>query len=103
MKLFVLGATGATGRHVVDEAVRRGHDVRAVVRSALDVPGVDVVRAASVDEPSALAKLDGCDAVISCLGLRRKNASNPFSPLTSPPDLCASTMNKLMPAMKARS
>ena len=105
MKLFVLGATGGVGRKIVEEAVRRGHDVRALVRSSLDVAGVervDVVRADSVDDPRALAKLDGSDVVVSCLGLRRKNARNPFSALTSPPDLCASTMTKLVPAMKQR-
>ena len=33
MKLLVTGATGFLGRYVVDEALRRGHVVRAVVRS----------------------------------------------------------------------
>ncbi|GCB46236.1 hypothetical protein SNL152K_3534 [Streptomyces sp. NL15-2K] len=33
MKLLVLGATGATGRLVVDQALAAGHTVRALVRS----------------------------------------------------------------------
>ena len=32
MRLLVLGATGRTGRLVVAEALRRGHDVVALVR-----------------------------------------------------------------------
>jgi glycosyltransferase involved in cell wall biosynthesis/nucleoside-diphosphate-sugar epimerase len=34
MKLLVTGASGFLGRYVVDEALRRGHVVRAMVRSA---------------------------------------------------------------------
>ena len=37
MKLLVTGANGFLGRYVVAEALRRGHAVRAVVRSAGDV------------------------------------------------------------------
>ncbi|WP_107117469.1 NmrA family NAD(P)-binding protein [Streptomyces canus] len=33
MKLLVLGATGATGRLVVDQSLASGHTVRALVRS----------------------------------------------------------------------
>ena len=33
MKLFVLGATGHTGTHVVDIALSRSHNVTAFVRS----------------------------------------------------------------------
>jgi putative NADH-flavin reductase len=31
--LLVLGGTGRTGMHVLNEAVRRGHRVRALVRN----------------------------------------------------------------------
>lgn len=33
MKVAVFGATGQTGRHVVDVALERGHDVTAFGRS----------------------------------------------------------------------
>jgi len=33
MKLFVIGATGRTGREVVEQALARGHQVTAFVRS----------------------------------------------------------------------
>ncbi len=45
MEIVVLGATGRTGRRVVEEALRRGHGVRAVVRdpaTAALPQGVDV-------------------------------------------------------------
>ncbi len=34
MKILVIGATGSIGRLVVEEAIRQGHTVRALVRSA---------------------------------------------------------------------
>jgi len=37
MKLLITGANGFLGTHVVGEALRRGHDVRAVVRPSTDV------------------------------------------------------------------
>jgi len=33
MKLFVIGATGGTGREIVQQALERGHHVTAFVRS----------------------------------------------------------------------
>src|SRR5438105_4035291 len=40
MKLLVTGANGFLGRHVVAEALRRGHEVRAIVRPASELPRV---------------------------------------------------------------
>mgnify|MGYP001825709512 CR=1 FL=1 len=34
MKILVVGASGATGQHLVRQLLRQGHDVRVVVRSA---------------------------------------------------------------------
>lgn len=46
-KIVVLGATGPTGRHIVSQALSRGFDVTALVRSpekAADLKGVKLVR-----------------------------------------------------------
>lgn len=71
MKLAVLGATGRTGRLVVAEALRRGHGVTALVRSAAraDLPPGVLVREGAVREPAALAgAVAGADAVLCALG-----------------------------------
>lgn len=47
MKIAILGASGACGKHLVELAARKGHEVTAVgrVSSKLDVPpGVRVDR-----------------------------------------------------------
>ena len=72
MQVAVLGATGATGRVLVDELVRRGHEVTALTRS--EPPRREGVRWVTGDarDPEALGALvAGADAVVSALGPRR--------------------------------
>jgi putative NADH-flavin reductase len=71
MKLVILGATGKTGRVLVQQAVQRGHTVTAVVRN-LDklaaTPGVKVIKG-DVTRADELTKIfKGQDAVLSTLG-----------------------------------
>jgi uncharacterized protein YbjT (DUF2867 family) len=72
MNLVVLGATGGTGRLVVEQALANGHTVTALVRSperlALRNPNLHVIAGQATD-PSAVSRaLDGADALISTLG-----------------------------------
>ena len=72
MNLVVLGATGGTGRLVVEQALTAGHTVTALVRSpeklAVRNPNLHVVAGQATD-PSAVARaLDRADALISTLG-----------------------------------
>jgi len=70
--LFVLGATGGTGRALVEQALRRGHRVTAFVRSPekLGPPreGLTAVRGDPRDADELRAALPGHDAVLSALG-----------------------------------
>jgi len=82
MRIAVLGATGNTGRHVLDLALGHGHDVTALVRS----PGKLIPRArlslveGNLLEPAALAaSLPGHDAVISVFGPPQREALTPSS------------------------
>jgi uncharacterized protein YbjT (DUF2867 family) len=68
-KLVVFGATGATGRLVVEEAVAAGHSVTAFARRPGPVPaGVRVVRGDVADAAAVLGAVTGHDAVICALG-----------------------------------
>lgn len=73
MKLAILGASGAIGRHLVKQALAAGHDVTVVARASsnLEVPAqVKVVRG-NVDDERVLAEaFAGCGAVLSSLGLK---------------------------------
>jgi nucleoside-diphosphate-sugar epimerase len=61
----VAGASGGTGRAIMDELVRRGRRVRAVSRGAIDgLPaGVEHVRADLFDPADAARALDGASVV----------------------------------------
>lgn len=72
MNLVVLGATGRTGRLVVEQALAAGHTVTALVRSpeklAVRSPNLHVVAGQATD-PSAIGlALERADALISTLG-----------------------------------
>ena len=73
MKLGVLGSTGRTGKLVVQHALDRGHDVKALARRPETVtvahPHLAVVQADAHDAEAINAALAGCDAVISALGI----------------------------------
>lgn len=70
MRIFVLGATGATGQLFTEQALAAGHDVTAYVRNPAKItaPRVRAV-AGSVDDPDALGRaMAGHNAVVSMLG-----------------------------------
>lgn len=77
--VLVVGATGATGKHVVQQLLEMGHNVRVVVRSRrrmldmVDFQPSDhfVVTEASILElgdEDLKQEVEGVDAVVSCLG-----------------------------------
>jgi putative NADH-flavin reductase len=80
MRITVFGATGGTGRHVVQQALDAGHAVTAVVREPARLPargaGLTVLTA-DVFDPAALGPaVAGADRVISALGAK-PNARTP--------------------------
>ncbi|WP_145942185.1 NAD(P)-dependent oxidoreductase [Corynebacterium glyciniphilum] len=73
MRILVPGATGMVGRHVVEQALERGHEVTAIARRPgflgvehphLSVEPADVTKAASLDP-----LLEDIDAVVSTVGI----------------------------------
>ena len=77
MTTLVVGASGATGQHLVAHLLEQGHTVRAVVRLAERLPeslrndGNLFIIEASILELSDTEMAEhvaGCDAVASCLG-----------------------------------
>ncbi len=84
MKLAICGATGGTGRQLVEQALARGHEVTAIVRdpSKLDMahPQLQIVQADMLDIGSfTRAITSDHKAVISALGLFNKQPSTELS------------------------
>jgi putative NADH-flavin reductase len=75
MKLFVIGATGRTGREIVQQALARGHEVTAFVRSpdalGLTSDRLAVVKGDAMDEGQLFQAMRNHDAVVSVLGPRQ--------------------------------
>jgi putative NADH-flavin reductase len=74
MKLFIIGATGRTGREAVQQALARGHHVTAFVRSpesiSLRNERLTVVKGDVIDEEQLFKAMQNHNAVISTLGPR---------------------------------
>jgi putative NADH-flavin reductase len=74
MKLFVMGATGRTGQEIVQQALARGHQVTAFVRSpekiTLTNARLTVHKGNVTDETQLFDAIENHDAVLSTLGPR---------------------------------
>ncbi len=95
-KILVLGATGGTGRLIVSEALARGHEVTALVRSpekAGDLKGARLIVGDIRDENALRDALRGQDAVVSALG----TPASPFREVK----LLSTATRALVTAMKA--
>ncbi|MDQ7806515.1 SDR family oxidoreductase [Amycolatopsis sp. A133] len=75
-KLVIFGANGATGHAIVEQALRAGHRVRAVVRNPDTFrpvpeefqPALEIVKGDVLDHDDVRAAVHGQDAVISAIG-----------------------------------
>ncbi|MFS8975530.1 NAD(P)-dependent oxidoreductase [Cupriavidus necator] len=82
MKIAIIGATGRVGTRLIDEALRRGHQVTAIARQASSLPAREGVTARNVDatDSAALsAALLGHDVVISTARFAQLNAQQVIS------------------------
>ncbi|MBT8462292.1 MAG: SDR family oxidoreductase [Gemmatimonadetes bacterium] len=74
-RVLIVGATGGTGRQLVEQALERGFEVTALVRNAaklgMDNRHLTVLQGDVMDEASVDAAVRGQDAVVSALGHKR--------------------------------
>jgi nucleoside-diphosphate-sugar epimerase len=77
MIILVVGATGATGKHLVEHLLNQGHDVKAIVRSPERIPEsirdhdkltLITTELLDLDVAELQAHVKDCDAIASCLG-----------------------------------
>lgn len=103
MTIFLLGATGRTGKWILANALRAGHTVHILVRDknkiSISSPNLKIFEGNPTDTAMLRAGIQGCDAVISALNISR-NSDFPWSKLRTPPTLLSDTM-KLVTAIAA--
>ena len=106
MTTLVVGASGATGRQLLEQLLNRGQQVRAIVRSPENLPEVlknqenlSLIEASVLDLSDAemVQYVKGCDAVASCLG-HNLNFKGIFG---HPRHLVADATRRLCNAVKA--
>lgn len=72
MKLLIFGATGGTGRQLVEQSLEQGHAVTAFARNPtqLDIkhPNLKIVQGDVMDFASVQRAMQGQEAVLSALG-----------------------------------
>ena len=104
--ILVAGATGNTGRPLVEQSLAQGHTVRVIVRSInklpthiLEHPNISVVEASILDlSDKQMAELvKGCDAVVSCLG----HVMNFKGVFGAPKKLCTDATRRLCEAVES--
>jgi uncharacterized protein YbjT (DUF2867 family) len=83
MNAFVAGASGETGRRIVQELVNRNIPVRALVRDATQArtvlpPSVELVTGDVLDPKSLAAAMAGCTVLLCATGARP--SLDPFGP-----------------------
>lgn len=92
--IAIFGATGQTGRPLVQKALDAGYTVRALVRSPQKMPirhqNLIVIQGSSLDKAKVDETIEGSDGVISALG-QDKN---------SPADLQTRSTQLIVNAMK---
>ncbi len=93
MNIAIFGATGGTGRHLVDQALAAGHHVTALARTPASLPlthgRLRVVRGDVRDPDQVADTIAGQDAVASALGPHRRG----------PVSLCTDALANVLPAM----
>lgn len=94
MKFAIFGASGSTGRHLVQQALDAGHTLTVLRRSADSLPvehaGLRRVVGALDNAAAVRSVVQGADAVISVLGARKGGAAT----------VCTEGMRSILAAME---
>ncbi|MGM9506421.1 NAD(P)-dependent oxidoreductase [Larkinella sp. GY13] len=99
MKILILGATGRTGKELLDQALKAGISVHALVRDIDKVKmtsrNLKLFESKKLDRTALRLAMLGCDAVLSTLNISR-TSDFPWSSLRSPKDFLSNTMRNVL-------
>ncbi|THX54638.1 hypothetical protein D6D06_05399 [Aureobasidium pullulans] len=105
--ILLIGATGRTGRLVLESALTRGYKVTALIRPSSALPShlsLTVSKGSPLetgDITTALATINGPVVLISTLGQTR-TSGNPFAATTSPPLFMSASATAVAEAIKGQ-
>jgi putative NADH-flavin reductase len=101
MKILLLGATGRTGKQIIQEAIKRGHKISAIARDPEKLKGFDIniTQGTPYDYETVEKAISSCDAVINTLNISRKS-DYPWASLAAPEDLISKSASNALKAME---
>lgn len=98
--IAVLGATGRTGRWIVEEALQRGYFVQALVRdkSRLTIwhENLTIIEGTPESRKDLRATMKGCEAVLGALNISRKQEWWLWSELTASSTFLSAVASKVV-------
>jgi len=99
MRILLLGATGRTGKLLLEQALDHGHIVHALVREKQNITferyNLTLFEGTPRDVTALQRAMQGCEAVLSALNISR-NYEFPWSPLRTPKDFLSGTMERVV-------
>jgi putative NADH-flavin reductase len=102
MKILILGSTGRLGQQLVNEALKRGHDIHVLVRDENKVlaylDNVTVFKGLPTDKAILEKAMNTCDVILSALNISR-TSDFPFAPLRTPKDFLSKTAENIIELM----
>lgn len=101
MKILLLGATGRTGKLVLQEALKKGFQVNCLARKSERIPSdknISVFEGDPTQKSDLERAIEGCDAVISVLNISR-TSDFPWARLRTPECFLSDVANLLVEVM----
>jgi putative NADH-flavin reductase len=99
MRILLLGATGRTGKLLLEQTLNHGHIVHALVRDKQKVPfekyNLLLFEGSPADKEALGKAMHGCEAVLSVLNISRKYEF-PWARLRTPKDFLSVTMKSII-------
>jgi len=99
MRILLLGATGRTGKLLLDQTLNHGHVVHVLVRDKNKIPfqkyNLLLFEGSPADRDALDNAMRGCDAVLSVLNISRKYEF-PWAGLRTPKDFLSVTMRNIV-------
>lgn len=105
MRILVLGATGRTGKLLLQQALEKGYDVNVLVRDKsklLSHPNLTVFQGLSSDLKTLADAIKDCNAILSALNISR-NSDFPWSKLRTPTNFLSKTAENIIRVTKNTS
>lgn len=105
MRILLLGATGRTGKWVLQQALEAGYNVHVLARNTGRITphkNLKIIEGDVTSTKDLSEAIEGCSGAISCLNVSR-TSDIPWSPLRTPAQLMSNCISSLLQVVEADS